>query len=68
MIAEKINTSEFFVESANDSEELLRMLYLKYPQLSEMKFTISINRKIIHDNQLLGEADEIGILPPFSGG
>lgn len=68
MIVEKINTAEFFVDGASDSDELLGMLYSKYPQLNGMKFTVSINRKIIHGNQLLGEADEIAILPPFSGG
>ncbi|GAB1430280.1 hypothetical protein MASR2M18_11130 [Ignavibacteria bacterium] len=68
IIAEKIDAAETTIEGANDSEELLRILYLKYPQLSGMKFTVSINRKIIHGNQLLAEGDEIGLLPPFSGG
>lgn len=68
IVAEKINSDEIFADGVSDSDELLRMLYSKYPQLHETKFTVSINRKIIHGNKPLGDGDEIGLLPPFSGG
>ncbi len=40
----------------------------EYPLLSKISYRIAINKKIALENTNLFEADELALLPPFSGG
>jgi molybdopterin synthase sulfur carrier subunit len=51
-----------------DSDAVKQHLILKYPELSDKKFVIAVNKNIIQHNTVLGEFDTVAILPPFSGG
>jgi sulfur-carrier protein len=60
--------NEITVETVNDTEELLQLLFGKYVGLKEKKFKIAVNKKIIEEKTMLQPTDEIALLPPFSGG
>lgn len=68
MVAEKINATEFYLQDVNSTNELLDILHEKYPQLKEMKFTLSVNRNIANQNVSINAGSEVALLPPFSGG
>lgn len=68
VIAEKIQTTEFYLEGITNTDELFGILYEKYPQLKEIKFAFSVNRNIVNRNVLLQPESEVALLPPFSGG
>lgn len=52
----------------NTTENLISYLNETYPQLSEMKYKLAINKVIIQKDQVLYDGDSIAIMPPFSGG
>lgn len=68
MVAEKINATEFYLQGVTTADELLNLLYEKYPQLKNIKFTLSINRNIANKNVAINAGSEVALLPPFSGG
>lgn len=51
-----------------DTNSITESLKIKFPELSKMKFVISVDRNIIHENTIIHSSSEIAILPPFSGG
>jgi len=51
-----------------DSNAFKKYLLSTYPELSDKKFLIAINKNIIQQNTILSEFDTVAILPPFSGG
>lgn len=68
IISEKVkqNSEElFFVGTV---WELRRQLNVKYPEISGLIFSVSVNKKIVPDSYQISEADEVALLPPFSGG
>lgn len=67
-ISEKTGCSSLDLHGIRDTDELMRDLELKYPGIRELNFAIAINKSIFHSNTQLSEADEIALLPPFSGG
>lgn len=54
--------------SAKDTNELRAMLLQKWPALGAKTFSLAVNRKMMQANTELNEADEIAVMPPFSGG
>jgi molybdopterin converting factor small subunit len=50
--------------------DLRKILEQQYPSLSaaKMQFSVAVNRKLADDMESIGQADEIAILPPISGG
>ncbi len=67
-LSEIINASELALLAINNTNELNKILFELYPILEEMKFTIAVNKKIIHENTPLNHKDIVALLPPFSGG
>lgn len=39
-----------------------------YPLLAKIAYRIAINKKLVVEDSTLTEADELALLPPFSGG
>jgi sulfur-carrier protein len=56
------------LENLRDIEEVKEYLIAKFPIFKNQKYAVAINRKIVKDNQLLNDGDEIAFLPPFAGG
>ena len=48
--------------------DLRTLLIQKYPDLDSKSFQLARNLKIAADTEVLKEADELALLPPFAGG
>ena len=46
----------------------MQELFLKYRLVEKENFSIAVNKKIISDEYIFNENDEIALMPPFSGG
>jgi len=68
MVAEKLPANELELENIANTDQLLGFLYQQYPDLKNIKFSIAVDRKQVHDNVLLSPDSEVALLPPFSGG
>ncbi|MCZ2357029.1 MAG: MoaD/ThiS family protein [Bacteroidia bacterium] len=68
IVAEKIQSNEFYLENIANTQELRSVLLEKFPKLGDIRFTFSINRKLVHELTAIEPNSEIGLLPPFSGG
>lgn len=55
---------EFSKSSIND---LLNILFDKYPAIKVKDFQVAMNNEIVSKNSIISEP-EIALLPPFSGG
>lgn len=68
MVAEKLPGQQFSFPHQKDTEAFLENLYLEYPQLKDVKFSLAVNRKLVNKKTVLQGNEEIALLPPFSGG
>lgn len=55
-------------ENAKDINHLKTILGKQYPALKELKYSIAVDKKLIHENIKLEDNATIALLPPFSGG
>ena len=68
LLAEVTQCSEEQIEfSGKIINDLLEIIYLKYPKLIETDFQIAHNHEIVSKNMIITET-EIALLPPFAGG
>lgn len=67
-LSELFGKSEEELALPANTGELVDMLKKKYPGLSDLRFSISVNREICRNVKNLGAGDEVALLPPFSGG
>jgi molybdopterin converting factor small subunit len=67
-IADIIGQSTFTYSTPNTLLALQTKIENDYPLLSKIAYRIAINKKIALENTELHEADELALLPPFSGG
>lgn len=51
-----------------DTDQLDETLQAAYPMLKQIKYVITVDRKIIRENVALLDNTEVALLPPFSGG
>jgi molybdopterin synthase sulfur carrier subunit len=68
IIAEKINTKELYLDSIKNIDDLKIWMITKNEGIQLTQMNIAVNRKIVHDNIIFNDGDEIALLPPFSGG
>lgn len=61
-------TGKEFRVNAHDIESLKTSLLHKFPGLSNKKFEIAVNKKLVSDNQTLTQYDIVALMPPYSGG
>ena len=66
--AEKMKTNSVRAENIDDVDELKIWLSNAYPELDELKISIAVNKKIVHENMLLHDGDEVELLPHIEGG
>lgn len=68
LIAEVTQCQEEWLEfSGITISELLKSVYIKYPELKEKNFQVAQNQELISDTSKVN-GTEIAILPPFAGG
>lgn len=48
--------------------DLKAKLVAMYPLLITVPFIVSSGNKIVSDNHMFNDGDQIGLLPPFAGG
>jgi len=60
--------SRLDLDDIADTDSLTKELKQRFPLLENMKFALSVDRKIISENTSLNPNCEIALLPPFSGG
>jgi molybdopterin synthase catalytic subunit len=61
---------EIEIDDGANLGTLLEILYDKYPKLKKWSDSImcSVNRKYAENDKVLGQGDEVALLPPVSGG
>ena len=68
IIAEKTGTHVLSAPHMDDTDQFTAWLFERYPQLEGVRFTLAIDKQLIHSNTVLNERAEIALLPPYSGG
>ena len=63
-----VESNSLELNNADNTDEVIQLLQLKYPALKNSKYKIAVNRNIIQSNTALQQDAEIALLPPFSGG
>ena len=63
-----VGLSEIHVDNVSDRDELINKLNQQYPELTDSKYAIAIDKKVINQNTSLTDNSTIALLPPFSGG
>jgi len=56
------------IDQVTDTEQLLNVLFIRFPQLKEKKMLIAVDQKIIYENTVINNQSTVALLPPFSGG
>ncbi len=67
-IAEITGVSQVEFNNIKDIDSLRIKIFEEYPELQKIKFKISVNNKLIDNNQILEPNCEVAFLPPFAGG
>lgn len=67
-LADIVGTNKFHLQDIPDTDTLQQILHEKYPALSNLSYSIAVNKKTIHKNTILDEDANVAFLPPFSGG
>jgi len=67
-VAEIIQKHEWEITAPISCFAYRKQLLDTYPALQEIPFVFSINRLIVHKDELILDHSELAILPPFSGG
>ncbi len=67
-LAEIVGTHELIFPHSKDTDSLVKDLCAEYGALADQMFSIAINRKVVSENSLISNRDEVALLPPFSGG
>lgn len=67
-LTDVVSTTSIQIENVQDTNALREKLFSLFPSLCDISFSICVNKKIFHQNELLKEGDEVACLPPFSGG
>jgi sulfur-carrier protein len=67
-LAEIAGTDQLELSLFGNSEEALIFIRNKFPQMRDLKFAVSVNKKLIQTTVNLKDEDTLALLPPFSGG
>jgi sulfur-carrier protein len=67
VLTEVCGVKEVSMEAV-DMDEVKLLLKKRYILLDQYHFVFALNRKIVTENVLLQEHDELALLPPFAGG
>jgi sulfur-carrier protein len=67
-LTEHTGTTVLDLPKVEDTDALKKELERSYPGLAGMKYSIALNKKIVHHNMEITDGDELALMPPFSGG
>ncbi|PWS29969.1 MoaD/ThiS family protein [Pedobacter paludis] len=67
-IAEFITIKKLSIDGISDTDGLKKYLEDKFPQLSEIKYKLAVDKQIIQKNRIITDQATVAIMPPFSGG
>jgi molybdopterin converting factor small subunit len=68
MVASATGTSAIKAPACEHTHALKEWLFNTYPSLKTMKFSIAVDKKVVHNNTPLTAHSEVALLPPYSGG
>lgn len=67
-IIDIIGKTDLNISEVNNTDELRNKLAELFPELRSIKYSIAINKKVVHSDVELSNGDTVALLPPFSGG
>jgi molybdopterin converting factor small subunit len=56
------------VDDVGDTDSLINVLHKEYPDFSQTKYVIAVDKQVIKENTVLNNKSVVALLPPFSGG
>jgi sulfur-carrier protein len=68
VLAEVTGTHRKQYRGISSYDDLKHRIEDDFPEIVHYNFRIAVNNKIINDDPLLREDDELAYLPPFAGG
>ena len=72
MLAGNRSSLSLDVVNGRPVKELVELIETRYPAIGELiqkkKVLVSVNQEIAHEETVLGDTDEVALLPPFAGG
>lgn len=67
-LADITGKRELNLSGFSTTTDLTRHLEETYPELSQITYSVALNKKMVTENCTLRPGDELALLPPFSGG
>lgn len=67
-LAEITKKSDMEISEITDTDLLVKKILKDFPDLSQLNFLVSVNKKLVKESQQLKSGDEVALLPPFAGG
>lgn len=67
-LAEITGRSGILLQDISDTDSLILELKKIYPALTDSKYAIALDKKVIIENTILADNNIVALLPPFSGG
>jgi molybdopterin converting factor small subunit len=61
-------TPKIQIADLPDTEAVIDFLQIQFPALKNKTYFFSVNKQIVHNNQVVKQGDSIALMPPFSGG
>jgi sulfur-carrier protein len=68
VLAEVTGTHRKHYRGISSYGDLTHRIEDDFPEIVHYNFRIAVNNKIVNDDPLLREGDELAYLPPFAGG
>ena len=72
MLAENQSSLSLNMPDGGQVKDLVGLMETRYPAIGELihkkKVLVSVNQEIAHEETVIGDNDEIALLPPFAGG
>jgi molybdopterin synthase catalytic subunit len=72
MLAGNQSSLSLSMTDGRQVKDLVGLIETRYPAIGELiqkkKVLVSVNQEIAHDETVIGDNDEIALLPPFAGG
>jgi sulfur-carrier protein len=60
--------SDWNIQDVKTTDEFRKRITELYPALNLIKYTIAVNKNVVHENKDLNDGDIVALLPPLSGG
>ena len=67
-LTEITGTSSIELEVVKDTDALKTVLIERFPELSNMKYFLAVDNKMVQSNTIINADSKLAIMPPFSGG